>query len=67
MSAEYQSGGKPRRRSSVRRIVIVAIVVLAIVEPIVMYRSLVRERDRRQQAFAKMLPSESATETDSGR
>jgi hypothetical protein len=68
MSAEYQSGGKTRKHPSVRRIVIVAIVVLAIVEPLVMYHSLMRERDRRQQAFAQMQQSDADTSvTDPGR
>jgi hypothetical protein len=68
VSAEYESGGRTRRRSSVRRIVIAAIVALAIVEPIVMYRSLMRERDRRQQAFAQTLQSvPDISPTDPGR
>jgi hypothetical protein len=33
--------------------VIAAVLLLAIVEPVVMYRSLMRERDQRQQAFAQ--------------
>jgi hypothetical protein len=41
------------RRPNVRRIVIAAILFIALVEPVVMYRSLVRERERRQQAFAQ--------------
>ena len=41
------------RRPTVRRIVIVAILFLAILEPVVMYHSLVREREQRQQAFAQ--------------
>jgi hypothetical protein len=39
--------------------VIVAILLLAIAEPLVMYRSLTRERDQRQQALAQSLQWES--------
>jgi hypothetical protein len=53
MRAESASGGKTRRHPTVRRIVIAAVLLLAIVEPVVMYRSLMRERDQRQQAFAQ--------------
>lgn len=57
------------RRPTIRRIIIAAILLLAIVEPVVMYRSLVRERDRREQAFAQTqqwAPGTSSTD-DAGR
>jgi hypothetical protein len=57
------------RRPTVRRIVIAALLLLAIAEPVVMYHSLVREREHRQQAFAQMQQSatESAATDDAGR
>jgi hypothetical protein len=57
------------RRPTVRRIVIAAILLLAIVEPVVMYRSLVREREQRQQAFAQAQQSapDTAFADDAGR
>ncbi len=69
MRAESHPGGRPGRRPTVRRIVIAAILSLAIVEPIVMYRSLVREREQRQQAFAQSQGPTSAndSQSDAGR
>jgi hypothetical protein len=69
MRAESPSGGRKRRHPAVRRIVIAAILLLAIVEPVLMYRSLTRERDQRQQVFAQSLQSgpDSAAATDAGR
>jgi len=48
------------RRPTIRRIVIAAVLLLAILEPLVMYRSLVREREHRLQAFAQMLSVDDA-------
>ena len=58
MRAQYLSVGRTRRHP-VLRIVIIAVLLLAIAEPLVMYRSLMRERDQRQQALAQTLQSES--------
>jgi hypothetical protein len=40
--------GGARRRRPIRRIVLFAILLLALVEPLIMYRSLVRERAQRR-------------------
>jgi hypothetical protein len=57
MDAASRTGGRARR---LRRIVIWTILLLVIAEPLVMYHSLMRERDQRRQAITQSLQSESA-------
>lgn len=42
--------GRNARRFPIRRIVIVGLLLLALVEPLLMYRSLMRQREQRRQA-----------------
>ena len=56
MRAESPSGRRTRKHPPVGWIVLGAILLLAIIEPFVMYRSLMREREQRQQAFAQTQP-----------
>jgi len=47
----------PPRRLRVWKIVLVAVVLAAVVEPLVMYRVLVAQREQRQQAAALVMPA----------
>jgi hypothetical protein len=49
-NADGKARGAPRagRRLRIRRIVIVALLLAALVEPLVMYRTLMREREERR-------------------
>ena len=42
--------GRSARRLPIRRIVIVGLLLLTFVEPLLMYRSLMRQREQRRQA-----------------
>jgi len=42
--------GRSARRPPIKRIVIVGLLLLALVEPLLMYRSLMRQREQRRQA-----------------
>jgi hypothetical protein len=55
MRAESPSGRRTRRHPPIGWIVLGTILLLAIAEPFVMYRSLVREREQRQEAMAQTL------------
>ena len=46
----------PRRRPRIWRIVIVAVLVAAIAEPIVMYLALAREKEQRRIASELLFP-----------
>jgi hypothetical protein len=63
-------GERPRRRLPIGRIVLLVIVLAIFVEPIVMYRSLLRQREardaREQSGLMLMTPSGSYT-ADGGR
>ena len=50
-------GDGTRRRKPIRRIVIVAIVLLALIEPLVMYAALMRERAERRAVVDSSLSS----------
>ncbi|HTO23133.1 MAG TPA: hypothetical protein VMQ10_11710 [Spirochaetia bacterium] len=47
----------PPRRVRVWKIVLVAVVLAAVVEPLVMYRVLVAQREQRQEAAALVMPA----------
>ena len=47
--------GRSARRPPVGRIVIVGLLLLALVEPLLMYRSLMRQREKRRQASESTL------------
>ena len=46
----------PPRRLRAWKIVLVAVVLAAVVEPLVMYRVLVAQREQRQEAAALVMP-----------
>ncbi len=47
----------PARRPRVWKIVLVAVVLAAVAEPLVMYRVLVAQREQRQEAAALAVPA----------
>jgi hypothetical protein len=47
----------PRRRPRIWKIVIIAVLLAAIGEPIVMYRILVQEKEERQAAAGLVIPA----------
>ncbi len=57
--------GKARKRPLVRRLVIVAILLFIVIEPVVMYHSLMREREQRLQALLHTSTTATAHRTDS--
>ncbi len=50
MSSAAHIGPRPRRRLRIGKLVILGILLAALVEPIIMYRTLVRQRELRQDA-----------------
>jgi hypothetical protein len=48
MSGIAAPAGRTRKRHPVRRIVLIGLVLAALAEPVVMYQSLMRERELRQ-------------------
>ena len=70
MSTAVQTGGRPRRRTPVGRIVLVVVLIAIVMEPIVMYRSLLRQREARQlQEQSELMASAPSlsTDTEAGR
>ena len=47
--------GRTARRPSIGRIVIVGLLLLALVEPLLMFKSLMRQREQRRQASENSL------------
>jgi hypothetical protein len=58
MSTVMGSREQPRRKRTIRRIVIAAILLALIAEPIVMYKALQHERDDRRAAMERQMISE---------
>jgi len=50
-----RQSGRSARRPPIKRIVIVGLLLLALVEPLLMYRSLMRQREQRRQASESSL------------
>ncbi len=70
MSTAVQTGGRPLRRAPVGRIVLVVVLIAIVMEPIVMYRSLLRQREARQlQEQSELMASAPSlsTDTEAGR
>ena len=69
MRAESPSGRKTRRHPPIGWIVLGTILLLAIAEPFVMYRSLMREREQRQEVMAQTLQQvpDLPSQNDAGR
>jgi hypothetical protein len=55
MNATARQYETTRKRAPIGRIILLAIGLFLIVEPIVMYRALVRQRDQRQAARELMM------------
>lgn len=70
MSTAVQTGEKPRRRAPIGRIIVAVIVIAIITEPIVMYRSLLRQREARQvreQSGLMLGPASGPSRAEAGR
>jgi hypothetical protein len=55
LEGRTRHSGRSARRLPLRRIVIVGLLLLALVEPLLMYRSLMRQREQRRQASESSL------------
>ena len=53
--------GRSARRSPIGRIVIIGLLLLALVEPLLMYRSLMRQREQRRRASESSLEVSAST------
>ena len=62
MDTVVHAGPKPRKRRRTLRIILIALAVAAVAEPVFMYRRLSREREERRAAAERSLFAPSATE-----